>query len=119
MSKKMLPLIITAHLTAAAITLAILVSGAGLDLPTEDAEAIGGTMTLVLVLMAIGAQMKAREGKLPGPLLALIVFPGPIYAYLGGSILHVIGYHAVGLAIHGLVLYSAKKAAERTGGGKT
>jgi hypothetical protein len=114
--KTMLRLIITVHTTAAVITIAILVSGAGLDLSREDTEAIGGTITLVLVLMGIAAQLKAREGRFSAPLIALITLPGPVFAYLGGSLNHVIGYHVVAMAIHGLVVYSIERARKRSGG---
>ncbi len=109
-------LIAVVNVVAVAFTIVILATGLGMGLVKEDAEAVGGTLTLILVLLALAAQMKARAGKIPSPLMALVALPGPIYAYLGGALNHVIGYHVIAIFVHGLVVFTVKRARARAKG---
>ena len=107
--RETLPLIITVNLISIGATLLILLNGWSLEMTSEDVEQIGGSMSLLLLAFGLAAHLRARKGDSASAALALIGLPGPVYALMGGSSMHVAGYHVVTLGIGALVLYSLRK----------
>ena len=107
--KQAIQLVITVNLVAAAISLIMIFAGFNANLDPEHVTQLGGSMTMLLLLFAIAAHLKARLGQLAPSLVALIAVPGPVYAWMAGPWNHILGYHAFTFGIHAFILYNLSR----------
>ena len=113
MTQKNVMILITAtQVVSIALTIAILVFDWSYRLDEEQVQTIGGTMTLLLLAVGIATHLQAKKGQIIPAMIAALGLFGPIYACLGGTLRHVLGYHAVSLGICAFVAWNFKKLAE-------
>lgn len=106
-------LILISHLVAIIATVAIIQLGLSLNMPLEEAQQWGGTLSLTLIVCGAITHLGARKGQIRPTLLALMCIFGPIYAYMAGFSRHVVGYHVVAFGFHALIFWTLLKNAKR------
>lgn len=110
-------LVLAIQFSSVFMTVVIYVGQLGAGLAEEQVLAIGGNMTMALLVLMIVNHYRAGKGLVSPALLALPGIMGPGYALMSGPVRHVISYHGAVLVMHFLVLwrlakYQAKQASQ-------
>ena len=109
--KNIMILITATQVISIAMTVAIVICDWSYLLGEERVETIGGTMTLLLLVLGIATHVQAKKGTVFPAMIAALGLFGPIYSCLGGSLRHVLGYHAVSLGVCAFVAWNLNQRA--------
>ena len=106
MYKHRLQLAIVAQVIAASVTAAIIFYDLSLKMSEDQITNFGGTLTISLILLGVFAHVTSNKAPVPPGVLVLLSVFAPAFAYLGGPLQQVMGYHFVTLCFYGIVLHN-------------
>ena len=104
MYKQRLITAIATQLTSFFISAVIILADLDMDNTPEDAEAYGGTLTVMMIFVGLMAHFRSNREPVPLGMIALICVFAPAFAFASGPINNVAGYHILALGFHGLIL---------------
>ena len=102
-------LILAVQAVSLFMTVAVVLLDLSRNMESSKAEAYGGTLTMLIIMLGLITHLESRKGRVSAALVALIAIAAPVYAYIGGTMRHVYSYHGIVLAVHLFVIWNLNK----------
>ncbi len=103
-------LIIAVQVLGVMITLAASLADLAMPLDPASLQALGGSLTTALFVLTLICHMQARKGRFPPGPITLIGAIAPTFAILGGTGVHLMGYHGFAAIAHYLIWVNLNKS---------
>ncbi len=102
------------QLASISFSLMLILSGSVMVLDGDRTEALGGSITMALILLGLICHFQSKKNKVRLGLLAVMGLAAPLFAFLNGPLRQVIGYHVIVLGLYGFVTYNLWRGTKPT-----
>lgn len=110
--KTLLPWMLLFQCASIVLSLLVLHSGRTIVLEADRTDTLGGSITMVLILLGLICHFQSKKGRVRLEMLAVMGLTAPLFALINGPPRQVIGYHVIVLGIYGFLLWNFWRGAK-------